>query len=169
MKTKSRDFKTSLVVLALSGVLFYGSFFTRKMMAMSTGPEFMPRLLAGLMLLFGIILLVKSLAAKNESDSPRETVATQSSRGASTWKQLVFDRYAHYSLWFCMLVYAFSMQRLGFVLSSSFMIFTATWLMAPKRERRPMLFIIISVVVPVAIYLLFTKVFLLMLPDGILG
>ncbi len=68
----------------------------------------------------------------------------------------------------CALVYVILFQPLGFVISSIAYLFAQMCVLAPKEERKPVLFFIVSVISVIAIYLLFYKGLRLMLPNGIL-
>jgi hypothetical protein len=64
--------------------------------------------------------------------------------------------------------YAMTFERLGFVVSSSLCMFFQIMLLAPRGQRRPGLFAVISVLVAIAVYIAFRKGLDLSLPPGIL-
>lgn len=67
------------------------------------------------------------------------------------------------------LVYVFLMPVLGFIIATIPFIFCLILLLAPTKKRKIPLFLGISVAVSLGTYLLFVKLFFVMLPAGLLG
>lgn len=65
-------------------------------------------------------------------------------------------------------VYVFFLDRLGFVISSIlYMVFMMMY-MTKKDARRPILFVMVSVVMTVVVYFCFREFLYIYLPNGIL-
>ena len=68
-----------------------------------------------------------------------------------------------------MLLYVIAFEPVGFLLSSMAYLFAQILLMSSKGNRKPVLFAVISVTLPLGIALLFAYVIKMPLPVGILG
>ena len=66
------------------------------------------------------------------------------------------------------LIYVMLFKPLGFVLSSILYLTVQMSVMAPKEERRPLRFLLISVIAVAVIYLIFHNGLSLLLPGGVL-
>lgn len=69
-------------------------------------------------------------------------------------------------------VYIFCLEPVGFMLSTFVYLIVQMIVLADDSHRKKkdiVLFVIISAIVAVGVYMLFTRVFYLMLPRGILG
>lgn len=65
------------------------------------------------------------------------------------------------------LAYSCVLQPLGFLLATFAYLFAMIMLLTPKGRRKPLRFLVVALVADVAVYLLFTRVFELVLPLGI--
>lgn len=66
------------------------------------------------------------------------------------------------------LAYSCGLRPLGFLISTFAYLFAMIMLLTPKGRRKPLKFLVVALVADVAVYLLFTRVFELVLPLGIL-
>ena len=69
-------------------------------------------------------------------------------------------------------VYIFCLEPIGFLLSTFVYLVIQMLVLADESHRKKkdiLLFVLLSLVVSAGIYLLFTRVFYLMLPSGLLG
>jgi len=62
--------------------------------------------------------------------------------------------------------YAFTLTRLGFIVSSSIYLISMYYIMAPKDKYKHVLFIILGIAIPVFLYFVFVKGFRVILPIG---
>ena len=121
---------------------------------------FLPRVIFGVLICLGILFLVmggKQTAANR---------ATAPEGGA-------LEKKAHETLrslgaLLALFVYVFFLDRLGFVISSIlYMVFMMMY-MTKKDARRPILFVMVSVVMTVVVYFCFREFLYIYLPNGIL-
>jgi hypothetical protein len=70
---------------------------------------------------------------------------------------------------FIMMIYVFSIKHLGFIIASTLYLFFSMFVTSFCEKRNLFIRAGIAIGSPIIIYLIFTKVFHLMLPEGILG
>ena len=68
-----------------------------------------------------------------------------------------------------MMAYVIGISLFGFLLPSIVYMFLQILLYTTAQKRNFVLYVIVSIVIPCAIYFLFRNYFFLMLPKGILG
>lgn len=155
-----------VVILVFAVVLFVASFYVDGAKPESVGTDFMPRLVAIGLFLLGIANLVSEinkfrfLKAHDRLEKKSET--------KKTWKEIFYDNLDWVSGGL-MLLYVWSIMSLGFLIPSVIYMFLQILLYTTTKKRNYILYIAVSVLIPVAIYLLFRNYFHLMLPKGILG
>ena len=167
-KYSSSNYKNlgaAIVVLLIAVFLFIASFFVETSTVTTLGPEFMPRLIAVIIFLLGLLNLNTAIRdfkflKKNGKLIPYE--------GAKTWKEKFYDNLDWVSGGL-MLVYVFSIGTFGFLLPSIIYMFLQILLYTTMNKRNYVLYIVVSIVIPSTIYFLFRNYFFLMLPQGILG
>ena len=129
------------------------------------GPEFMPRLIAVVIFLLGLLNL--NTAIRNFKFL-KDHGQLEPYEGKKTFKQLLYDNLDWVS-GVLMLVYVFSIGSLGFLLPSIVYMFLQILLYTTMGKRNYLVAILSSVLIPCAVYFLFRNYFFLMLPKGILG
>ena len=150
-----------LILLAIG--LFIASFSIRSVALNLIKADFFPRLCAGLFLILGIIQTGIGLSqAKGYQPDPDEASLPfwKDDRTVSMLETLVL-----------ITVYGLLLKPVGFVVSTFIYLIVQMYVLPPKvkrAKRNIVLFIVISLIASLAIYLLFVKVFYLMLPAGIL-
>ncbi len=160
-----KNLGAAIVVLLIAAFLFVASFFVESSTVTTLGPEFMPRLIAVIVFLLGLLNLN---TAVRDFKFLKENGKLVPYEGPKTWKQRFYDNLDWISGGL-MLVYVFSIGTFGFLIPSIVYMFLQILLYTTMNKRNYVLYIIVSIVIPSAIYFLFRNYFFLMLPQGILG
>lgn len=151
-----------LVILAAVG-LFAASLTIQSLSLNLIKADFFPKMDAILLGILGIALLWDGLRkagqASEESKGEEKSGMSQGTRCMIITLALIA-------------VYIFCLEPIGFLLSTFVYLVIQMLVLADESHRKKkdiLLFVILSLVVSVGIYLLFTRVFYLMLPSGLLG
>lgn len=141
------------IVLLLVGIALFCSAQTIQAGAvLGQGADFMPKLMSIAWIVLSVMNLLNGLRepeGKKENGSIRRFLLTLA---------LLF-------------VYIYLLDPIGFTMASILYVFAQTLLFVPKEKRSVknyVLFAVVSVVLPIAINLLFQNVFSLILPEGML-
>lgn len=116
------------------------------------GSGFWPRILAGMLIALSIALLVENLLSKRkkESEDTNDTIVYRNSKRA-------------YYMFGIILLTAFSIKYLGFIITSLWFICAVMLIM---DERRPFVIAISSIAITISVYLIFTYILEMMLPKA---
>ncbi len=156
------------IIVVVLGIAIIIASFTIKttVTSIKIGPDFMPRLLGIFMVILGLCLIPESIKKQKSIVVSEEKEATKIKKPL-TAKEWLFKNLHLVSLaW--MLIYALSMQKLGFLFSSIIYLFVAMFLLSLRKEKiNWWVIVIISLVVPTFVYILFRQKFYLMLPVGL--
>jgi hypothetical protein len=176
MKHK-QEIGTGLFFLVLS-VLYIGHSFTIK----SFDPfgnsyltsQAIPQVIGGLALVASVIHIFISARKLLEEKAARATGSLPQNDGAEAWSiSSLFDKSFWMTLATVLLIaaYIFCFTRLGFILSSVLFLLMQIFLLTPADKRRKFaaFIVCVSVLTPVGLYLLFTRVLSMYLPRGFLG
>ncbi len=152
-------------MLALAAFYLYHSTFIRIRSTVSVSAKMIPEILGVLVIILGlcqvgagITHLVKVRRENKKKGIP--SVAMSEEEKANT--PPIF-------LTFALIVgYAMSFEWLGFIISSTLCMFLMMLLMAPRAQRRPGFFALISFATAVVVYIAFRKGLNLSLPQGLL-
>lgn len=160
---KKQD-KTDLLS-ALLAIVFGGAIYFLSGSIVIKGKEgdinsaFLPKLIAGLMVLLGVLLLIGALRKiKSSAQAQQEKSDSSLLPAAISFANLI--------------VYVLIFKPVGFLVSTVIYLTLQMYIMSP--DRKPSIktlgfWVALAVVVAVAIYFVFTKGFALPLPSGILG
>lgn len=148
-----------IFTIALGAAIYAASFGIRDFAAVGVGATFFPRLASIGFVILGAILTVQAIKA------PKAVAATApvSSEGTSSSKK-------NFSVLYSMglfIVYLALMQTLGYIVCSALYIFIQTLILKPRSQKRYILYGIIAVISSLTTYLLFVRVFGVMMPTGI--
>lgn len=160
-----KNLGAAIFVLVFAVALFIASFFVESSTVTTLGPEFMPRLTAVLIFLLGLLNLRSAIRdflflkrnGKLEPAGPKRSM-----------KEIFLDNLDWVS-GALMMAYVICISLFGFLLPSIVYMFLQVLLYTTAQKRNYILYIIVSIVVPCAIYFLFRNYFFLMLPKGVLG
>lgn len=141
------------IILLISGIALRISAQTIQIgNTMGKGSDFMPKLCTTLWIVIAAGLLLESVSMKDDGD-----------------KKLSINLSGFGLTILFLVLYVFLMPLLGFILSSIFYMFAQMMLFVPavyRTKRNIILFAVLSIVAPVAVYYLFVNVFYLLLPAG---
>lgn len=153
MTDKKRDLLCSVLFLVFGGFMFIQSMAIVPMMGKDVGSGFVPKIVAIAIVAIALLKLVLTLSSKKEG------VSVKSDEDAAGGL-LTIAALAAYVLLF---------QSLGFLLSTMLYLFVQITILSNKDNRNFILFGIISVVAPIAVYILFVYVIKMPLPAGLLS
>jgi len=135
----------SLILLVLSVcVIVYSNQFPVRSQS-ETGPAFFPQLISYFMILLSLILFLKSFFVEDRSIN------------FERWKSLLISVGI-------MTFYVIGFLYIGFVVTSTLSLVAFMWIM---NIRRPLHLVTVSISSSVIVYVLFTKLFQVPLPQGI--
>lgn len=155
MTNKQRDILCSAIFLVFGIGMLYVSFGIKHRIASDVGSGYVPKFIALCIIVTAGAKLFFSLRDKSASAGKKEAAVNDLPGGIGTIA--------------LMLVYMLALEPVGFILSSAVYLFLQIMLMSNKENRKPVLFAIISIILPVAIYALFNYVIKMPLPKGIFG
>jgi drug/metabolite transporter (DMT)-like permease len=139
------DVVGALAVLAVSGLMFLGA------RGRTGGSWIYPRFVAWTLLVLGAVLLVQSVLQS-------ERVKLWRSRTSGIEVLLYIAG---------IMVYLFSLRRIGFWVPTLIMIFASTTLLGERRDRRTLVTnALTSLIVVVIVYFVFVEAFNVRLPAG---
>lgn len=150
------DLLFSLGVLGLGTYFAFGAFNIRLLSGYSRiGPRFFPFLVAGGMLLCGVLLLIQALRGQ---EAPLEAGEDVDVEATSDWRAVAI-------LTASLIAGIMLMERLGFVLASTVLFWGVAFGFGSRRYLRDSLS---GLVLATAVYLAFTRLLDLNLPAGVL-
>lgn len=155
MTNKQRDLLCSAVFLVFGAAMLYASFGVVQKIESDVGSGYVPKFIAVCILVTAGAKLLLTLRDHSASGKQKETGN--------------FDLLGGLGTIGLMLAYMLALQPVGFILSSVVYLFAQIMLMSSKENRKPVLFAIISVLLPIAVYGLFNYVIKMPLPRGILN
>ena len=161
-KQEKTDLLSALLAIVFGGFVYImsGSIVV-KAKGGDIGSQFLPRLIAGLMILLGVLLLIGTLRK------------IKSSAGAQAQEEAGDKSFMPALLSFVnLIVYVLIFKPVGFLVSTVLYLTVQMIIMSPDRKpgvKKLGLWALLAVIVAVAIYFIFTKGFSLPLPSGILG
>lgn len=164
MFKKYRDVFCGVFLIAIAAILYILSFNIKSVAINLIKADFFPRLDAGILAILGIILVITGLiGARSYVPGPEpdpETKALNRDATISMVETLGLTA-----------IYIFCLKPVGFVISTFVYLVLQMIVLTPKEKRKPkliILFVAISAICAVGIYLVFVKLFYLMLPAGLL-
>lgn len=120
----------------------------------SIGADFLPKIVSVILFTFSVILAVRGWKTARAGDEPQQEYPSNT-RGVLIMLT-------------ALVVYAYTFKTVGFILTTIPFMFLSIVLMSKKEETNYLKFAIITVVTVFAIYFLFTRLFSIRLPRGIL-
>lgn len=155
MTNKQRDILCSALFLVFGAGMLYLSFGIKHRIASDVGSGYVPKFIAICIIITAGAKLILSLRDKSPSGQKKEGADNDWVGGVGTV--------------LLMFAYMLAFQPVGFIISSAAYLFLQILLMSNKDNRKPVLFAVISVVLPIAVYALFNYVIKMPLPKGIFG
>lgn len=155
MSTKKISEVVLSIILLIAGIaLWFASQKIEVGAAMGQGGDFMPKLCSTVWVLISALLLISNITMKDEGEK------TEGINLKGFFATLIL-----------LFVYVFMLKPVGFVISSIVYMLIQMILFVPavyRIKKNYILFVVLSVIVPVAVNALFVNVFSLILPTGIL-
>ena len=153
MTDKQRDYLCSILFLIFGIFLFTQSMGIQAMMGKDLGSGFVPKIVAGAIVVFSIWKLSITVLSKTEGGKKKQD---------DDMKGGLFT--------ICLLAaYVVLFKPLGFIISTVFYLFLQTLILSDESNRNLPLFGVISVTAPIVIYVLFVYVIKMPLPTGPVG
>lgn len=133
------------------------------------GPDFMPMLIGWLFVACGVVLFPECWKKQKQAAKERNSMQVKVSRGSSFLSAKEFTiKNMHFIVWVLALVYALLMESIGFLFDSIVFMFVVMVLLTMRDKKRNWVAIVlISLVLPTAVYIIFRQRFYLMLPMGL--
>jgi putative tricarboxylic transport membrane protein len=142
-------------------ILFIATFSIKSLLGMNPGPEFMPRVASILLFLVAFGIFWEGLASAKHYVPEEVSDEEKAYRKAGNLKVV----YSAVLIGF----YVFSMDTLGFVISTLIYEFCQMIVLTPvNKKKNYLLFAIITIVSTLFFYIVFTRFLYLMLPSGLL-
>jgi len=155
MTNKQRDILCSALFVLFGAGMLYLSFGIKHRIASDVGSGYVPKFIAICIIVAAGAKLILSLMDKSATGQKKEMADNDWFGGIGT---VVL-----------MFAYMLAFQPVGFLLSSMVYLFLQIMLMSNKDNRKPVLFAIISIALPIFVYAMFNYVIKMPLPRGILG
>lgn len=153
-----------LIVLFGIAVIVISSQIQTVVTSIAIGPDFMPRLIGVIFVILGLALVPEAL--KKQKAAAAEA-AVPSEPHQLTYREMM-QKYMHFIIWGLALIYALLMKSLGFLVDSILFMFVSMFLLTIREKKRNWIAIIlVSIIVPTAVYIIFRQKFYLMLPIGL--
>ena len=156
-----KDLIGGLFWLGIAVVMYIASFDMKTLTIGATstsfvGSGFMPRLVAFAMAFFSAIVILRGV--KNLRNTTTAVTGTSSNTMAEYLPVLVSIG--------LLALYILSIEKVGFLITTVMYLLGQMMILAVPEHRRPLMFLVISLLCSTTIYYTFTEVFYLMLPEG---
>ena len=153
MTNRQRDTIAAVIFLAFGIFMFANSLSINSIIPNEVGSGYVPKFLSIVIVIISVALLVLTLLKKKLGST--EKTDEDIKGGVFTVMALA--------------AYVLLFEFLGFLLSTALYLFVQITLLSNEKNRKFLVFGIISIVVPLVIYGLFKALFHLPFPIGILG
>lgn len=117
------------------------------------GVSTFPKLLAGLLIIFSIVIIIQAI--KNSSFSKKEPTFKEFKKGHKLIIAVII----------ILIIYIQMLEVLGFILSSFLLLITLMFIFG---ERRKIILLVVPMLFSVILYLVFSKMAMVFLPEGII-
>ncbi len=117
------------------------------------GVSTFPKLLAGVLIIFSIIIITQAI--KNSSFSKEEPIFEEFKKGHVLIIAVIV----------ILIIYIQTLEALGFILSSFLLLITLMFIFG---ERRKIILLLVPLLFSVILYLVFSKMAMVFLPEGII-
>ena len=155
MTNKQRNLTTSVLFLAFGFFMLTQALAVPHKIASDVGSGYVPAFVAVCLVIVSGAKLIITLTRHSKADDKKESKDSDSLGGLGTVG--------------IMLAYMICFEPVGFIVSSAAFLFALMNWFANEENRKPVLFAIISVLLPVCVDALFVYVIKMPLPKGIIG
>lgn len=161
MSEYKKDFASGIFFLLFAALLYAGSFLIIASRAEAMGPQFFPRIVSLFMGILSMVQIIKTIIKMKKEEKKEKTA------------QVVKVNYKAIGTVVILFLYAFLIQRIGFVIMTVIYLFCQIAILLPSgviKERKSLIVTLaVSVGAPVLIYQLFYHAFSIFLPTGMLS
>jgi|GEM_PF-1029702 hypothetical protein len=157
MRTGYKDLVSGGVLLSVAVLMFWAASKVPRVLALGIDSGFVPRFLAICLACTCVPILYRGIRELSQRPPPS---SPDVQRGGGLLILATFLLVA---------MYIGLLEKIGFLLMTSVYLVGQFSILAGRGHRRPVIFVVAAILVSVAIYYTFVKVFNLMLPAGILG
>ncbi|MBW7571411.1 tripartite tricarboxylate transporter TctB family protein [Caproiciproducens faecalis] len=165
MSSTRKNIFSGIFFLLFAAFIYIESNFINLSKADPIGPQFFPRVIAIVMAILAVVQIVKNwvvLKKEKVQQTDEKAETKKSSSKMAFWLTVAM-----------LIVYPLVIQYVGFIILTSVYLFCQIFLLLPegsiRSKKNVIKAAIISVVFTVCVYFLFTKMFLIFLPSGLLG
>lgn len=151
-KNSKADIVAAICLLLVSFLVFWISkdFPSSKT---GIGVSTFPKLLAGLLIIFSIVIIIQAI--KNSSFSKKEPTFKEFKKGHKLIVAVII----------ILIIYIQMLEVLGFILSSFLLLITLMFVFGERRKR---ILLLVPLLFSVILYLVFSKMAMVFLPEGII-
>ncbi len=153
---KYKELFLGLIMLAVAAVYLIAATRIEIRILTTFNSRFVPYILGLMILVLGLVQSFRALRELHKKNRGEET-------GDKTDVQAVILTFG------LIVVYVITLRPVGFLINTIWMMVLMMMLLSPRKEWKPVQFVIISVITSVIIYYAFRSGLDLMLPGGILG
>lgn len=160
-KRSIMDIVAGIFLIVCAVIIYFDSANIKLIALTALDASFFPRFLAVITIALSIIMILRAAAnlkrsAKQERPQLQFFATVQELLPALTTLGLLGG-------------YVFLIEPVGFLLTTPFYIFGQACVLAPKGERKPLMFAALGVLATIAIYCVFKFGFQLLVPMGLVG
>lgn len=146
-------------IFVFGAVLFHQAGQIQTGASMSKGLDFIPKICAGLLTVFGALMIAGDVAKLRH----HEPAAESDDENAPVNYGMFFLNLA------VLIVYVLLLQPVGFLITTAAYVTVQMYLFSPRTMKNTVLCPIVGIVTSVVVYFAFVSGFDLLLPSGILG
>lgn len=157
---KKENFLIFLILAVLSIVMLISAMFIPAGGSLGFGADFMPKIVAGLLLLCSLGFLIQSIR------TPRQEKTEEKTEEKKKFDYVPLMRFG--IALGLLILYVALLKSVGFIIMTALYIFAQSLFMVPQEKRSILRSGILAVVTSLLIYFIFTKGLNMVLPLGIL-
>jgi putative tricarboxylic transport membrane protein len=161
MSEKNKRLFSSILVLSFALIVFIGSLNMRTLLASLTGPEYVPRIVASLLLVLGLFLLASAVKNYRSDDSDEGKREDE--------HDTFLDKYIVNVTLVLFFLYVLFLKRLGFVIST--VLYVTLQIDVFSRSfniKKTIVYLVFAIPFSLLIFYIFSKFFNVVLPRGVL-
>lgn len=156
IKKKHEDFIIGIIFMILSIGYFILSKFLPASKLMKIGPSFMPSVIACCIFILSILQIINGYKVlKINKEEKKEEFTPEYKRVLATIIAFAF--------------YVLLLEPIGFLITTFIYLVIQMYILSTHEQRRPIIFILISLITTVVVYYGFKNGFSIMIPAGIFG
>lgn len=165
---KYNDVFSGFFLLLISVGMFTATFSFKALTVSKVGPDFMPKIIAGLIALVSIAIIVS--AFKEQKKKKALEIQMGEDEVSVTLDESEEKVYLPVILSLALMVgYLILLPYIGFLIMTAVYLFFQMYVLSEQSNKRLVLFLIVSMVSSAITYYVFRSIFYVMLPSGILG